>query len=91
MQLVGSARASSNPDCPPGEPAIGYNSTCQMALKKSLQPSSGTNSGSINNGINPSGNYVDGGYQDNSADETKKPVYCVSSFASNSARCRNWQ
>ena len=29
MQLQGSARASINPECPPGEPQIGYNSTCQ--------------------------------------------------------------
>ena len=28
MQLVGNARTSINPDCPPGEPKIGYNSTC---------------------------------------------------------------
>ena len=29
MQLQGNARASINPECPSGEPAIGYNSTCQ--------------------------------------------------------------
>ena len=29
MQLVGNARASINSECPPGEPGIGYNSTCQ--------------------------------------------------------------
>jgi hypothetical protein len=29
MQLVGNARASINENCPPGEPEIGYNSTCQ--------------------------------------------------------------
>ena len=29
MQLQGNARASINPECPPGEPEIGYNSTCQ--------------------------------------------------------------
>ena len=29
MQLQGSARASINPECPAGEPQIGYNSTCQ--------------------------------------------------------------
>jgi hypothetical protein len=29
MQLQGNARASINPQCPPGEPQIGYNSTCQ--------------------------------------------------------------
>ena len=28
-QLQGNARASINPECPPGEPEIGYNSTCQ--------------------------------------------------------------
>ena len=31
MQLQGNARASINPECPPGEPEIGYNSTCQKA------------------------------------------------------------
>ena len=31
MQLKGNARASINPECPPGEPEIGYNSTCQKA------------------------------------------------------------
>ena len=29
MQLEGNARASINSECPPGEPEIGYNSTCQ--------------------------------------------------------------
>lgn len=29
MQLEGNARASINPKCPPGEPPVGYNSTCQ--------------------------------------------------------------
>ena len=28
MILDGDARASINPECPPGEPHIGYNSTC---------------------------------------------------------------
>ena len=28
MILDGDARASINPECPPGEPQIGYNSTC---------------------------------------------------------------
>ena len=91
MKLEGNARASLNPSCPPGEPAIGYNSTCQMALKKSFQQSSGTNLGTMNNGINPSGNYNGYGYKEDSVEKTKKPVYCVSSFASNSARCRKWQ
>lgn len=31
MQLQGAVRASVNPECPPGEPEIGYNSTCQTA------------------------------------------------------------
>ena len=31
MQLVGNARASINSECLPGEPEIGYNSTCQKA------------------------------------------------------------
>ena len=31
MQLVGNARTSVNPDCPPGEPKIGYNSTCTIS------------------------------------------------------------
>ena len=29
MRLTGNARASINNECPPGEPEIGYNSTCQ--------------------------------------------------------------
>ena len=31
MELVGNARATINSECPPGEPEIGYNSTCQKA------------------------------------------------------------
>ena len=31
MQLQGNARASINAECPPGEPEVGYNSTCQKA------------------------------------------------------------
>ena len=31
MQLVGNARTSINPDCPSGEPKIGYNSTCSIS------------------------------------------------------------
>lgn len=31
MQLTGNARTSINPECPPGEPKIGYNSSCQTA------------------------------------------------------------
>ena len=30
MYLEGNARASFNPECPPGEPEIGYNSTCRL-------------------------------------------------------------
>ncbi len=29
MRLDGNSRATINPECPPGEPQIGYNSTCQ--------------------------------------------------------------
>ena len=29
MRLEGNSRATINPECPPGEPHIGYNSTCQ--------------------------------------------------------------
>tara|TARA_R100000951_G_scaffold25121_3_gene21251 strand:- start:1957 stop:2574 length:618 start_codon:yes stop_codon:yes gene_type:complete len=87
MQLVGSARASLNPSCPPGEPAIGYNSTCQMALKKSFQPSSGTNSGTMNNGINPSANYNAGEYKKDSVKKTKKPGYCNGMRGHDDARC----
>lgn len=29
MRLEGNSRATINPECPPGEPQIGYNSTCQ--------------------------------------------------------------
>ena len=29
MVLEGNARASVNPECPPGEPVIGWNSTCE--------------------------------------------------------------
>lgn len=29
MRLEGNSRASINPECPPGEPDIGFNSTCQ--------------------------------------------------------------
>ncbi len=31
MRLEGNARTSINPDCPPGEPKIGYNSTCTVS------------------------------------------------------------
>jgi hypothetical protein len=31
MRLEGNSRATINPECPPGEPQIGYNSTCQKA------------------------------------------------------------
>ncbi len=31
MRLEGAIRASINPDCPPGEPKVGFNSTCQTA------------------------------------------------------------
>lgn len=36
LRLEGNARASINPDCPKGEPEIGYNSTCQSSLTKVL-------------------------------------------------------
>ena len=39
MQLVGSARASVSLKCPPGEPVIGYNSTCQNAPPGWVSPS----------------------------------------------------
>jgi len=36
LRLEGNARASINPDCPKGEPEIGYNSTCQSSLTRVL-------------------------------------------------------
>ena len=39
MQLEGNARASINPKCPPGEPEIGYNSTCQKPPAGWVSPS----------------------------------------------------
>ena len=39
MQLDGNARASINPKCPPGEPEIGYNSTCQKPPAGWVSPS----------------------------------------------------
>ena len=38
--------------------------------------------------VDPTLRYSNNGYQDNSAGETKKPVYCVRDFASSSAKCR---
>ena len=38
--------------------------------------------------VDPTLRYSNNGYQDNSAGETKKPVYCVGDFASSSAKCR---
>ena len=39
MRLEGNARASINTNCPPGEPEIGYNSTCQTAPRGWKTPS----------------------------------------------------
>ena len=38
MRLTGNARASINNECPPGEPEIGYNSTCQKPLSDRKAP-----------------------------------------------------
>lgn len=39
MRLEGNSRASINPECPPGEPVIGFNSTCQNPPKGWESPS----------------------------------------------------
>ena len=39
LRLTGAVtRTTNNPDCPPGEPRIGFNNTCQTEGTKNLQP-----------------------------------------------------
>ena len=89
LRLTGAVtRTSNNPACPPGEPKLGFNNTCQTEGQRNWSQPSGNESGSVDNtNLRYESN---SGFEEEDADsdqEKWKRFNCVGLRAQQHSRC----